>query len=493
MSSKLNYYERLGVPPDATPEEIREAFHREARRLHPDVNLQSDANEKFLLLKEAFDVLSDSKHRAEYDKKINAFSSIKYNVLYSRDTIPYLSEKQLLYALIDISLREDIISDSKNTPLNIVIVLDTSTSMKGERLQAVKNSAYEIIRKLNPDDILSIVAFNDDSQVIIPASYRDDIVKLQSEIRRLQTHGGTEIYLGMLAGFIEIRKFLSSKYHNHMILITDGRTYGDEEACLNLADQCSSLGIMISCLGIGSEWNDKFLDNIAKRTGGMSKYISNSKELASFLTDLFDELGQTVATRVEINFELGKNVDLLYAFRLKPDLGELPTTSPIQLGSLPSDSIQRVLFEFQIPPISKGENFLQIMSGDIRYDLPKTAEYDHHVPLSLSIRLAEKSTKAIPPPLIVESMSKLTLYRMQEQAQKFVEDGEITKAKEKLQYVATHLLSRGERGLAKTVIMEVDNLEKQNSFSEQGKKEIKYGTRALLLSAGITMEGDDHD
>lgn len=61
-------YEILGVTRDATDEEIKKAFRRQARKLHPDVNKSPDAEEEFKELNEAYDVLSDPNKRAYYDR-----------------------------------------------------------------------------------------------------------------------------------------------------------------------------------------------------------------------------------------------------------------------------------------------------------------------------------------------------------------------------------------------------------------------------------------
>lgn len=61
-------YEVLGVSRDATEDEIKKAFRRQARKLHPDVNKAPDAEEQFKELNEAYDVLSDANKRAAYDR-----------------------------------------------------------------------------------------------------------------------------------------------------------------------------------------------------------------------------------------------------------------------------------------------------------------------------------------------------------------------------------------------------------------------------------------
>ena len=86
----------------------------------------------------------------------------------------------------------------------------------------------------------------------------------------MQTSGATEIYNGLKAGLQEVRRTVDPSRVNHIILLTDGQTYGDEQACLALAEEAAAKNIGISGMGIGSEWNDIFLDALASKTGGSS-------------------------------------------------------------------------------------------------------------------------------------------------------------------------------------------------------------------------------
>jgi curved DNA-binding protein CbpA len=81
-----DYYAILGVPRNATPEEIKEAYRRLAKEYHPDKNPSPEAEERFKLINEAYQVLSDPAKRAEYDAL--------YDVMMSRASAPTASEEK---------------------------------------------------------------------------------------------------------------------------------------------------------------------------------------------------------------------------------------------------------------------------------------------------------------------------------------------------------------------------------------------------------------
>ena len=137
----------------------------------------------------------------------------------------------------------------------------------------------------------------------IPSGLYIDKINVENRIRQLHADGGTEIFRGLEAGYKEIWRNLRPSNINHLILITDGRTYGDEEQCLNLATSSASIGIGLSGLGIGSQWNDAFLDNLANRTGGNCIYISSEKDIAEFFQKELRSLNKVFAEGVTLDVE----------------------------------------------------------------------------------------------------------------------------------------------------------------------------------------------
>jgi Ca-activated chloride channel family protein len=245
------------------------------------------------------------------------------------------------------------------------------------------------------------------------------------------------------------------------------------------------MGITISGLGIGSKWNDAFLDNLASATGGNSMYVAKPKDIRKFLKEKFSGLNQSYAENVTYHFEAGENATLRYAFRLQPETAPLDTNSPMHLGNLPSDSSLSVLLEFEVTSIPANINQVMLLEGRISFDIPSRSTPTSAIRLKLLRTPSNDVDNEAPPPSIVQAMSRLTLYRMQERARKDVGDGRIPDATRRLQNIATHLLAQGNRELARTVLAEANYLQQHQTFSEDGEKNLKYGTRNLLLPARV--------
>ncbi|MCI0552322.1 MAG: VWA domain-containing protein, partial [Anaerolineae bacterium] len=308
----------------------------------------------------------------------------------------------------------------------------------------------------------------------------------EAKIQMIQPSGATEMYQGLELAVKEVYRSLDSKRVNHIILLTDGHTYGDEQQCLELASRLAEHGIGVSCMGIGKEWNDIFLETLSTRTGGSTAYIAQPADIKRLLLEKFDALAQTFAEDVTLQIspaEGAEGAELAYAFRLQPDPSTIVIENQLHLGAILQDTATSVLFEYIIQPKAVKSDSLTILNGTLKVSI---ASYPSPVPpLRIHLKRPVSNSPEVepPPPKIVQALSRLMLYRMQERARKEIEKGNIDTATRQLQTLASNLLAQGERSLAQTILLEVNNLQQKSTLSEEGSKKIKYGTRALFLES----------
>jgi Ca-activated chloride channel family protein len=483
MGSGRDYYTILGVLRDATADEIRQAYLASAQRFHPDKNTAAGETELFLEVQQAYEVISNPKRRKAYDAILPKVEPISqpfiHDILYSRSTLVRLTEPQLVYVLLEVKAQQGK-GQSPTPPLNLCLVLDRSTSMKDVKMDLLKAAAIQVLRDMKPDDTFSVISFSDQAEVAIPTAFVGDHRRLEMQIRSIQPSGATEIFKGLEAGFNEVQRGRRPGCISHIILLTDGHTYGDETACLALAERAEAAGIGISVLGIGADWNDSFLDQVAGRTGNTSRYIARPQDIQNYLIEKFRELTSVFAEEVILDPMPLHGIRLNYAFRLQPEPGPIPLAAPLHLGAVLLHTGLSVLFEFMIEPSLLQTDPLCFLEGRLTVNVT-----GHPVPVQPVRVRFERPVSDDPgrdPPVssIINALSRLTLYRIQERARGEARAGQFEKATRSLKNLASSLLLQGERSLAETVLLEAENIQQQRGLSSAGEKEIKYRTRALI-------------
>ncbi len=485
MDVARNYYAILGVSPDASPDELREAYRILARRFHPDANPNEGAELEFRDIATAYEVLGSPVERLRYDTARRQFADdlpyFSVRVTPSKRVLGTLQEPQVLYLLLEVVPARNLTANKRlDVPLNLTLVLDHSTSMRGERLDKVKIAAHHIIEQLSSKDILSLVSFSDRADVLIPATPVTDKSELRSVVSIMRADGGTEIYHGLAAGVEQCRKYLGPRKVNHVILLTDGRTFGDEDLCLELAREAAQDGIGISAMGIGDEWNDEFLDALASTTGGSSAYISSPKVVWQFLDERVRSLGNTFAERLQLIVAPDADVKLEYAFRLQPSAQPVDISpQPILIGALEKQRPTSVLLQLQMPPSSK-TGFRTVSRLDVSGNVMFAQRNEYQVLSDISVEIAENPASEEPPRAILDALGKLTLYRMQQKVDAALDGGKISEATRQLENLATRFLAAGHEDLAQQAIVEASRVSRTHMLSEKGRKALKFGTRQLL-------------
>ncbi|MCU0513687.1 MAG: VWA domain-containing protein [Anaerolineae bacterium] len=492
MNIHFDPYSILGISRNANADDIKRAHRRLAQRLHPDTNPHHPgAGEQFQDITLARDLLLDPDMRRQYDDEANRRQSggdlyFTLRVTPSRRAVLQLPEEQIIYLLAEISASPGASDTPKQeTRLNLTLVLDHSNSMKGQRMERVKGAAVRLIDDMRPGDILSVIAFNDRATVIIPATTIDDKARLKARVSVISPAGGTEIYQGLRAGYDEAKKYLGPRMINHMILLTDGHTYGDQDNCLELAKTAAGEGIAISAMGLGHDWNDDFLDRLASSTGGSSLFINSAEVVMRFFREHVKALSNAFAERMFLSVAPDPDVHLEMAFQLSPN----PQPLVIDDGRIPLASLQpnraiAILLQFQLPA-GMNDGFRTVArlvgGGDILHNQQQAFRAVSDV----SLEVTEKPAREEPPPAIMDALSKLTLYRLQERARDAVDRGDVQEATRRLENLATRLLEMGEDNLAQQTMSEAKYIAQTQALSDRGRKTIKYQTRALMDSGGL--------
>jgi Ca-activated chloride channel homolog len=290
-----------------------------------------------------------------------------------KEYMPVTGGSQMAYVLLEAKPTE--LMAQVRMPLNFCLVLDHSGSMKGAKLKNVKEAVKMVIDRLEPSDYISVVIFDDTSQVMIPSMPANDNVGMKAAIDRIRDGGGTTMSLGMIQGLNELRRWNIPNAVNRMILLTDGVTYGDSERCRQLARDARAAGIAIYPLGIGQDWDEALLDDIGQLSGGMpAEFIRNPEDAMTIFQQQISSAVAVAVRNAVLTLRLPAGVTPRKAVKVLPiisDLGQSVLSDRqvvIPLGDLEKDTPQSVLVELMIDPRPAG--LFRIAQAELSYDVP---------------------------------------------------------------------------------------------------------------------------
>jgi Ca-activated chloride channel family protein len=392
-------------------------------------------------------------------------------------------EEQVIYLMAEI--RAATTESGQRLPLNLCLVIDRSTSMQGDRLEHVKRAARQIVTELHDDDTLAVVTFNDRAEVILPSSpVGISRARANARVSSILANGGTEILQGIQAGLEEVEKHHGRQVTSHVILLTDGQTYGDEEECLAEARMAGVRRIGITAMGIGEDWNDDLLDEVAAQSGGASAYIASPGQVRTILQQRVRGLGSVFAYGLTLTFRQSEGVAVEHVFRALPYLERLDLDgNVIQLGTLEADQPLVVVMEISVAQCAPGEH--RLLQMDLTGSVPSLGSHGSRLQQDIICTFTADPPPSEPvPPAMLSALSKVTIYRMQEQAWNRLDQGDVKAATHQLERIATRLLDLGETQLARAAMLEAGRISQGGSPTPKGRKELKYGTRGLTVVSG---------
>ncbi len=386
------------------------------------------------------------------------------------------NEDRLVYLLIDISADPSLTLSAPR--LNLGLVVDRSTSMGGPRIGQVKKALNLVIDDLTDQDAVSLVTFSDRAEVVFPAGPITNPVLLRSKVGQVLTGGGTEILQGLAQALLEMVKSQSSSDINHLFLLTDGHTYGDEDECIALVNEAAKRGIEVTAFGIGHSWNDVFLDALTAPSAGAAVYLESPEQIVRYLREHIDALYRTFAKDVKLWIELPGRVSIRAVHRLSPFPVPIPSEARVMpLGNLQYNEPISVLVELVLrPQVTRRPIRLQIGASAKIISRGRETERFYR---GLEIKSVENPSPANPPPAVIRAARKVNLYRMSEQARQEAEMGETERASQRMERLGAQLLGDGHSALAEAAFREAENVARTGRLSAEGHKQLKYGTRTL--------------
>ena len=240
--------------------------------------------------------------------------------------------------------------DGERAPVNVAIVLDRSGSMQGEKIQRAREAAIGALDMLRADDIVSIIAYDSDVNVLVPATKLTDKEHVASIIRAIQPGGNTALFGGVSKGAAEVRKFMDEKHVNRIILLSDGLANVGPSSPGELGDLGASMkkeNISVTTLGLGLGYNEDLMVQLAGKSGGNHQFIENASELADIFRREFDDVLSVVAQAVDVKIEIPEGIRPVRVLGNAADINGQSVIT--RLSQVYSDQQKHVVVEVEIP------------------------------------------------------------------------------------------------------------------------------------------------
>ncbi len=243
----------------------------------------------------------------------------------------------------------------RRMPLNICLIIDRSGSMEGDPLEYVKRACGYVVDLLEPSDVLSIVTFEEQVDVVMPARRVMNKALIKEHINRIQAGNTTNLYDGMVAGCMQLASLNAPGYLNRALILTDGEpTAGikDFNSIVQQVAEQKKRGISITALGFGGEYNEELMAGIARRSGGNYYYIAQPALIPEVFRRELETLMTITAKNVRVRLNLPRGVQGRYVY------------------GVPSPQMGQRSIEFNLPDLERGSTISNLCE----------LELDRHIP-----------------------------------------------------------------------------------------------------------------
>jgi Ca-activated chloride channel homolog len=404
---------------------------------------------------------------------------------------PYLAATttpQVAYALIEVQPSQ--VVAQVRMPVNVCFVLDRSGSMKGEKIERVRQATTMALERLDTQDRLAVVIFDHRTEVLVPSGPVNDRGAVRDRIARIRDAGGTRIAPAVELALREIDKDRSGSIRR-LVLLTDGQTEHEKE-CLLRADDAGRLGVPITALGVGKDWNEDLLIEMANRSGGTADFIARPDAIVEYFQNTVQQAQNTAIRNAALNLRLVQGVTPRAVWQVTPlinNLGYRPISErdvSVPLGDLETGQGRTLLIELLVDPRAVGT--YRVGQVEVVYDVPVLGRVGEKTKEDLLLTFtADQGQLGQVNPGVMNIVEKVSAFKLQTRALQDAAEGNVQGATQKLKSAVTRLLSQGEQELAATMQQEIANLEQSGQLSSEGQKTIKFQGRKTVRLSDIDL------
>ncbi len=214
--------------------------------------------------------------------------------------------------LARIRIRSPQSDDDRRPRANIGLVVDTSASMEGDAIVQARAAAKTLVGGLRDGDMLSVVTFGSASEVLVPATVLDEKTRptILAAIETMKATGTTDLAGGLSNGLAQVQSQARTGEINRIVLVSDG-VPNDESQVIGLAQNARSSGVAITALGLGLDYHETLLGQIAQASGGNFHFVESPTEVASVFAEEVLSIDRLAASGVSLTIKPGPGVTVV--------------------------------------------------------------------------------------------------------------------------------------------------------------------------------------
>ncbi|MBN1868331.1 VWA domain-containing protein [Candidatus Sumerlaeota bacterium] len=259
-------------------------------------------------------------------------------------------------------------SAEERAPVNMAIVIDKSGSMRGEKIEKARDAAIQAVKRLGPDDIVSIVLYDTTVQVLVPATKLTDKGPVIDAIRGIGVGGRTALFAGVSKGAQEMRKFIDEERINRLLLLSDGLANIGPSSPGDLEDLGTSLlkeGISVVTIGLGLDYNEDLMSALAYKSDGAHYFVERPSELAGVFDRELGKAMSVVAGDIEAEFICAPGVRPVRVLGRQAEIDG--RRARVFINHIYSEREKSIVLEVEIPPTDESVT-RPVASVNVRYD-----------------------------------------------------------------------------------------------------------------------------